>query len=112
MRRFGGTPEEALPHILERLREAVESRSVQGFYIARTGDYTAELVRRMREWQPPPTELLVLYETASDDHARQVEEELIRVFGNHPKCRNGQLGAGAPSPSGIQYVVALLWSAD
>ena len=112
MRRFGGTPEEALPHILERLREAIDARSVQGFYIMRTGDYTAELVRRMREWRPPPTELLVLYETASDEHARRVEEELLRVFGNHPKCRNGRLNADEPSDAHIQYVVALLWSTD
>ncbi len=58
----------------------------------------------------PPDGYVVIYQTKSPAHAKEVQEELLWQFSNHPKCLNDTIhSAGGESTLYVQYVYVLIW---
>ena len=95
-----GRPEDAL----EGLRRAVAqyARDARGFRIGRTSSPES---RWTSEYQDIYSEMVVIYETSSQDHVAEVEAALIEFFADD--ADNDQEGSSGPwgEPPYYGYVV-------
>ena len=104
VRECTGWPSDVLPNIEDQISIIADIDEVDIFYIGRTNDLDESL------FDNDCDEIFPLYETRNVRHAREVEEELIDIFFDHPKCQNNH----NPSPVGrfegdINYVYIALW---
>lgn len=99
-----GWPSDVLPNIEDQVSIIADLDELDTFYIGRTNDLDDALFSHDCD------EVFPLYETMNVRHAREVEEELVDIFFDHPKCENHHAPAPGRSFEGdLNYVYVAVW---
>ena len=84
-----GWPQDVIPKLFGVVNSEISRKYVKGFYIGRTTD------PKRRYDEHGCNMMVLLYKTDSDENAMTIEENLIKRFTSHDKCRNeAESGSG------------------
>ena len=106
-----GWPSQVARTLWRYVSETINNGDVKHFKIGRSIDVEKRFSEYARQYSAdPPDGYVVLYQTKSPTHAKEVQEELLWQFSNHPKCLNDTIhSAGGESTLYVQYVYVLIW---
>jgi hypothetical protein len=107
--RWTGPPDEALPHVVAEVYRQTADPHVRQFAIGRTDDPVVAFIQLRQTLQPPPTQMVILYEVGSADAARTVERVLRRLFQRDPRYRSLPTPGQRSKKPPYQYVYIVLW---
>ena len=99
-----GMPDDVISDVVDAVDDIVDDSYVEKFCFCTTDDY---------EKRAPglgADDVVPVYKTESVNHAMDVEESLLDVFRDDPRCKNGdECGGGGASVDGVQYVCVAVW---
>lgn len=99
-----GWPKDVFPELVRHTKFFVNHKSVIEFYIGRSVDPA------QRKSDHKCDNIAVIYFTFSIESAKIIENALLKVFYNHPKCNNeAQHAAGNISEEYGNYIYIALW---
>lgn len=99
-----GRPEKILPKLAQLVSNLIQDSQVESFYIGRTDNPVGRCSAHGADLLVP------IYRTDSPDYALQVEDTVIKIFLEHPKCENdAPHSGGSVSTEFSDYVYVALW---
>ena len=99
-----GWPNDVIEDLVACAARLITDKSITGFYIGRTNDLNATTRRHSTD------NVLALYETDSVNNAIEIENNLIKVFFEHHKCKNeNDHAGGGASDAYVNYVYLARW---
>ncbi len=107
--RWTGPPDEVLPRIVADVARLTAGPKVRQFAIGRDPDAVAAFTRLRQTVQPPPTQMMILYEAGPADRVRAVEQALRRLFRKDPRYRPLPALGRRSKRRAYQYVYIVLW---